>query len=106
MDANEVIKRLKSKSNYITRGNQPTRDWTTEVTVVERDEIIRELNRSRIRITKDELPTREDADRFQHVLAFDRKLQLWDTYSFHHIKANSTIYPYWTCLPELPEVTP
>ena len=101
MDANEVIKRLKSKSNYITRGNQPTRDWTTEVTVVERDEIIRELNRSRIRITKDELPTREDADSKRKVLAVS--LFGWDSVIYHEVVDHPELYTKCT---KLPDVTP
>ena len=102
MNTNEIIERLKSKNHYIVRGNQSTRDWTIEVTVDERDEIIRELNRFRIRITKDELPTREDADKEGNVLAYDLLSESWVKMSIIAVVADRT-YTKWT---KLPEVTP
>ena len=80
-----------------------TRDATEE-----RDDIIRELSRTRIRETATEPPTREDADVDENVLAIDKAI---DSHTFNiriyqFVERDPDRFPFWTSLPQLPEVTP
>ena len=118
MDANEIIETLNEMREFQDRGIfkmdnlgkeyvPETLDDTYKETI---DEIINQLDRSRIRITKDEPPTREDAEKdcdgYLCVLAYANKWNDWYSSEYRITANHSDQYPYWTCLPELPEVTP
>jgi len=72
-------------------------------------DIIRELSRTRIRVTAEEKPKKEDAtfDGYEwYVMAQDVLYNCWGETPFEYVAKNEKEYPHWTCAPQLPEVTP
>lgn len=70
------------------------------------ESLIAVLNRSRIRITKDELPTGEDATfdtsmYEKYVLAKDLSYDAWMEVPYKHVEGHSEAYPMWTHVPEV-----
>ena len=66
------------------------------------------LSRTRIRVTAEEKPTMEDADVDENVLAIDKAI---DSHTFNiriyqFVGRDPDRFPFWTSLPQLPEVTP
>jgi len=110
MDANEIIeyaqKSLKDTERFINSiapygygvGGYSKEDdfWRS---------IIRELSRSRIRVTAEEKPTREDADKWSNVIAYDRAI-CYGNRNVEGVVENPELYPFWSQIPQLPEVTP
>jgi len=69
-------------------------------------EVILKLNnadRSRTRVTADELPTREDADKdgwvLAHLLAPMSKAAIWAVALWNSVASDSEFYTEWTQLP-------
>ena len=110
MNANEQIELLKNKQIYGTNISGDKIAWYITASIAERDSIIRELSRTRIRVTSEEKPTREDAEpdynKVLCVLAYIDSLRDWYSTEVTEVARYPDKYSKWTCLPKLPKVTP
>lgn len=69
------------------------------------DIAIRELSRTRIRVTATEPPTREDADKRGLVMTYSH-VSCFGYRGYKEVIKYPKMYLFWSCVPQLPEVTP
>lgn len=63
------------------------------------------LSRTRIRVTATEPPTREDADKKGLVMAYNHA-SCFGYRGYKEVVKYPKMYLFWSCVPQLPEVTP
>ena len=67
------------------------------------------LSRTRIRVTATEPPTEKDGGTGNHapyVMARENKHDFWEEIELEWVANHPDEYTEWTCVPQLPEVTP
>jgi len=110
MDTNELIDRTvklldESREYYLTVNPYLTDEESDEFAKDYQyyESVLSVLTRTRIHNTAKEPPTREDADKFQHIIAYDKNNKMWDSFSFHHVNLHDSAFPFWAQLPEVTE---
>jgi hypothetical protein len=115
MNANELIAELNEIKRYQDRGitdyynneKEPRHETVADDYGDSIDEIIAILSRTKIRVTAEEKPTREDADKdgwvLAHLFAPISKETIWAVQLWNSVASDSEFFIEWT---QLPEATP